>query len=179
MIKTILQIHGENASDILLLAHNQIQLGQKELGQITVSRLPTEASQYQRATDLAIANTELGPVSKVEKTSNNNLRCVIYSSNPAARVRISVAEPLKHLTSHYRPSDQGGILYRGRELREYLIRNALPGDYTFKCSTNQPTTVFAILYQHWGTAKQTVSYHTLITESRKDTELLKTSIDFQ
>lgn len=95
----------------------------------------------------------------------SDIRCVVYSSDPSVHISLQMQEPSgDSVYQNGQVSAQGGRLFRGRGMNEYMLRRAMPGRYLLEAYSSRPVTLQLAVYTHWGTAKQQVSWTTIQLE---------------
>lgn len=92
---------------------------------------------------------------------SSDIRIVVYSSNPQARIHLNVKEPIDDWTSKWHTSLQGGRIFKAGNIHDYMLRRAMPGNYSLSCTSYSQTTLQIVIYTHWGTEQQQCKWTTV------------------
>ncbi|MCP5537024.1 MAG: hypothetical protein H7A51_12455 [Akkermansiaceae bacterium] len=91
----------------------------------------------------------------------SDLRCVIYCSDPTVQFNTRIIEPGGTETRKWHNSRQGGRLFTAPGVQEYMLKRAMPGNYSIECASQHPTTVQIAIYSHWGGPNQSCEWTTV------------------
>ena len=84
-----------------------------------------------------------------------DIRISLTSTGDDSSLRCEVVEPGgQPCAIGSSPSVFGGRVTGSSGVREYMIRNAVPGIYQIRCTTAHPATVRAVIHTHWGRKDQ-------------------------
>jgi hypothetical protein len=109
-----------------------------------------------------------------------DIRIVLTSADDSAALRFEVIEPGGFAcSSAASPSPTGGRVAGSNDVREYMIRRAVPGTYAIRCGSDTPTTVRAVIYTNWGRSSQTSRVVTLMLDSDKLRRLAELEFEFR
>jgi hypothetical protein len=110
------------------------------------------------------ARGEITPASGIPQYLSDNLdadiRIVVTGSDPDHRPGLTVTEPTGAVCRY--TSSCGGRIARSSGISEYMMRRAMPGQYTIICRAPVPMTVRAILYRNWGRPNQSSQTVTML-----------------
>ena len=107
-----------------------------------------------------------------------DMRVVVTSSHPEFRFGLSVRDPSGTICQDF--SVAGGRLKIAPGMSEYMLRRALPGTYSVKCSSSVPMTVRVVFYQDWGRENETRKEVTVwLPGTREAIDLAEYEFQFQ
>ena len=97
-----------------------------------------------------------------------DIRIVVTSSGDDDSLHLEVSEPGGFLCSIVAsPSAYGGQITAPPNMREYMLRHAVPGTYQIRCVSDKPATIRAVIHHHWGRPDHTFKVVTMLLEAAK------------
>ncbi len=125
------------------------------------------------------ADSKLSRMKTFDQLFPSDLRVVVVSSRPGERGCASVSDPQGGSGLTYGTSAIGGRMTQGQGIGEYMIRAAVPGQYTVSGSYRGCASYWIEVYQNWGTEKETVKrFATLLDDPLNNQTLAEVEMEF-
>jgi len=109
-----------------------------------------------------------------------DIRIVVTSTGDDDALMLSVREPgALGYSNHSDTSIFGGRIATAPNVREYMIRRAVPGTYQIHCDSTRPTTIRAVIHTHWGRPNHTCKVVTMLLGNPAGLNLGEVMFEFQ
>jgi hypothetical protein len=109
-----------------------------------------------------------------------DIRIVVTSTGEDDSLQLDVSEPGGAVCSSFTPlTPCGGRITAPPNMREYMIRRAVPGIYQISCASAKPTTIRAVIHSHWGSPEQKSRVVTLLLDAGKPQTVGEVDFAFQ
>jgi hypothetical protein len=97
-----------------------------------------------------------------------DIRIVVTSSGDEDSLHLEVSEPGGFLCAiDTSPSAYGGQITAPPNMREYMLRHAVPGTYQIRCVSAKQATIRAVIHRHWGQPDHTFKVVTMLLDAAK------------
>ncbi len=96
----------------------------------------------------------------------SDIRIVVSSSDSDSRTYVKISEPSGETLMWSGTTLTGARLEPGAGVAEFMVRRALPGDYTIQLSNMARATCQVEIFLHWGSDKETRQMVTLSSDGK-------------